>query len=118
MTGYVPKLMVPRSRAPTGQTAHWGKGDLLICCVLVTVPVIIYGIPSALGHPNLPGDDQLQNFPLRILVGRQVSTGTFPTLNPYSWGGAPLLGSWNAGALYPFTLLFALLPAAWAWVSP
>ena len=38
-----------------------------------------------------------------------------PVYNPYIWGGAPLLGGWNAGALYPFTFLFAALPGAGAW---
>jgi hypothetical protein len=100
-----------RRRASAGRP----RGDLLACCLLVAIPVLIYGIPPTLGHPNLPGDDLLQNFPLRVLVGRQLSQGTFPTFDPYIWGGAPLLGGWNAGALYPFTVLFAFLPPSGAW---
>ena len=106
--------MGPRRRAPA-DAPRWGRDDVLVCGVLVAIPILIYGIPSVLGHPNLPGDDQIQNFPLRVLVGGQLSSGTFPTFNPYIWGGAPLLGGWNAGALYPFTMLFAFLPAAGAW---
>jgi hypothetical protein len=102
-------------KAPADGKSGWCVGDILACGVLAGLPILIYAIPSALGHPNLPGDDLIQNFPLRVLVGRQLGHGTFPTFNPYVWGGAPLLGGWNAGALYPFTMLFAFVPAAGAW---
>lgn len=107
--------MDPRRRATDDGRSRWDKNDLLICGVLVAIPLLIYGIPSALGHPNLPGDDRTQNFPLRVLAGIQLGHGNLPTFNPYIWGGAALLGGWNAGALYPFTFLFAFLPAAGAW---
>jgi len=84
--------------------------------VLTAVPVLVYALPAALGHSNLPGDDSLQNFPLRVLAGRQLAHGVLPTFDPYIWSGAPLLGGWNAGALSPFTMLFAFLPAGLAWV--
>jgi hypothetical protein len=82
---------------------------------LIAVPAIIFGVPSLLGHPVLPGDDLTQNFPLRVLVGRQIQAGHLPLYNPYIWSGAPLLASWNAGAAYPLTFLFAVLPGAGAW---
>ncbi len=83
--------------------------------LLIGLPLLIYGLPAVLGHMNLPGDDLLQNFPLRVLVGRQLRSGTFPSFDPYIWSGAPLLAGWNAGAMYPFTMLFAVLPGAAAW---
>ncbi len=83
--------------------------------VLGLVPLAWYGTPALAGHPLLPGDDLLQNFPLRVLVGQQLRHGHLPVYDPYIWSGAPLLGGWNAGALYPFTFLFAVLPAALAW---
>ncbi len=107
--------MAPRPKAPPHRALRLGRGDALASAALVVLPILIYGIPAALGHPNLPGDDLIQNFPLRVLVGQQLSHGTLPTFDPYIWGGAPLLGGWNAGALYPFTMLFAFLPAAGAW---
>ena len=63
----------------------------------------------------LPGDDLTQNFPLRVLAGQQIRGGQLPLYDPYIWSGAPLLAGWNAGAAYPLTLLFAVLPPVAAW---
>jgi hypothetical protein len=90
-------------------------GDVVAVVCLVALPAIVFGVPSLLGHPVLPGDDLTQNFPLRVLVGREIRGGQLPLYDPYIWSGAPLLASWNAGAAYPLTLLFAVLPAAGAW---
>ncbi len=89
--------------------------DLFGIVVLVVIPLLLFGIPAVTGHLQLTGDNLAQNFPLRVLVGRQLRGGHLPVLNPYIWGGAPLLGGWNAGALYPTTALFAVLPATGAW---
>jgi len=45
---------------------------------LIALPAIIFGVPSLLGHPVLPGDDLTQNFPLRVLVGRELRGGQLP----------------------------------------
>ena len=65
----------------------------------------------------LPGDDLTQNFPLRVLAGREIRGGHLPLYDPYIWSGAPLLAGWNAGAAYPLTFLFAVLPATAAWTA-
>jgi hypothetical protein len=91
------------------------RGDLLAIAILIALPVIIFGIPAVLGHAVLPGDDLTQNFPLRVLAGRQIRGGQLPLFDPYIWGGAPLLASWNAAAAYPLTFLFAVLPGTAAW---
>lgn len=83
--------------------------------VLLLLPMLAFGVPALLGHPVLPGDDLTQNFPLRVLAGQQIRTGHLPLLDPYIWSGAPLLAGWNAGAAYPLTWLFAVLPATAAW---
>ncbi len=83
--------------------------------LLVLLPAAIFAIPAFTGHPTLPGDDLTQNFPLRVLAGGQIRSGHLPVFNPYIWGGAPLLGGWNAGAAYPLTLFFAVLPGVGAW---
>jgi hypothetical protein len=83
--------------------------------VLVGLPVIVFGVPALLGHAVLPGDDLTQNFPLRVLVGQQIRAGHLPLYDPYIWSGAPLLSGWNAGAAYPPTLLFAIMPGTAAW---
>ena len=90
-------------------------GDLLAMALLVVLPVLVFGLPALLGHTVVPGDDLTQNYPLRVLAGHQISAGHLPLFDPYIWGGAPLLAGWNAGAAYPLTLLFAVMPGAPAW---
>src|SRR5579872_4550640 len=92
-----------------------GRGDVVAAVLLIALPAVIFGVPALLGHAVLPGDDLTQNFPLRVLAGQQIRGGQLPLYNPYIWSGAPLLGSWNAGAAYPLTLLFAVFPATAAW---
>jgi hypothetical protein len=83
--------------------------------VLAGLPVVVFVLPALLGLPVLPGDDHTQNFPLRVLAGAQLRHGHLPLFDPYIWSGAPLLGGWNAGAAYPLTFLFAVLPGVAAW---
>ena len=89
--------------------------DLAAIAVLVILPVLVFGLPAILGHAVVPGDDLTQNYPLRVLAGRQLAAGHLPALDPYIWSGSPLLGDWNAGAAYPLTALFAVLPGVAAW---
>jgi hypothetical protein len=91
------------------------RADAVAVISLVAIAVVMFGVPALLGHPQAPGDDAIQNFPLRVLAGRQLAHGHLPVFDPYIWGGAPLLAGWNAGALYPFTFLFALLSPNGAW---
>jgi hypothetical protein len=91
------------------------RADAAAAALLVALPVLVFGVPAMLGHPVLPGDDLTQNFPLRVLAGRELRAGHLPLYNPYLWGGAPLLAGWNAGAAYPLTFAFAVLPPAAAW---
>lgn len=97
-------------------TARSQRPELAAVTLLVLAPLLFFGIPGLMGHPVLFGDNQYQNLPMRILAGDQIRQGNFPLLNPYIWSGSPLLGGWNAGAMYPFTFLFAVLPATAAWV--
>src|SRR5579863_3958499 len=91
------------------------RGDVVAVALLVALPAVIFGVPALLGHAVLPGDDLTQNLPLRILAGRELRAGHLPLYDPYIWSGAPLLAGWNAGAAYPLTWLFAILPATAAW---
>ena len=90
-------------------------GEATAVLLLLVLPVLVYGVPALLGHPVLPGDDLTQNFPLRVLAGQEIRSGHLPLYDPYIWSGAPLLAGWNAGAAYPLTLLFAVLPPVAAW---
>jgi hypothetical protein len=103
------------SPAPGTRVPRLSPGDVAAVAVLAALPVLVFGVPALLGHPVLPGDDLTQNFPLRVLAGNEIRAGHLPLYNPYIWSGAPLLGGWNAGAAYPLTLLFAIIPATAAW---
>jgi hypothetical protein len=98
----------------TPPARRW-PGEATAVLVLLLLPVLVYGVPALLGHPVLPGDDLTQNFPLRVLAGQQIRSGQLPLYDPYIWSGAPLLAGWNAGAAYPLTLLFAVVPPVAAW---
>jgi hypothetical protein len=97
------------------RTVRRWPADATAVALLIALPVLVYGVPALLGHPVLPGDDLTQNFPLRVLAGHEIRSGHLPLYNPYIWSGAPLLAGWNAGAAYPFTFLFAVLPPVAAW---
>jgi hypothetical protein len=79
------------------------------------LPAACFAVLTAAGHPPFVADDVLQNYPLRVLVGQLLRHGSAPLWNPYIWAGSPLLAGSNAGAAYPGTLLFAVLPGPWAW---
>jgi hypothetical protein len=96
-------------------TGRLRRADVVGVVLLVALPAVVFGIPALLGHTILPGDDLGQNFPLRVLAGREIRDGHLPLYDPYIWSGAPLLAGWNAGAAYPFTWLFAILPGIAAW---
>ena len=110
------RLVLDRVAADArGTPKSWRRGDVVAVVLLVTLPAVIFGLPALLGHAVLPGDDLTQNFPLRVLAGREIRDGHLPLFDPYIWSGAPLLAGWNAAAAYPLTWLFAVLPGAGAW---
>ncbi len=92
-----------------------GKGDLIAVGVLAGLAIVVFGVPAMVGHPVLPGDDMTQNYPLRVIAGQEIRAGHLPLYDQYIWSGAPLLGNWNAGAAYPLTWVFAMLPGIAAW---
>jgi hypothetical protein len=78
--------------------------------------VVLFVGPALFGHPAIQADNLIQNFPLRVLSGRQIASGHLPLLDPYANSGSPLLGGLNAGSLYPLTVIFAFIPAIAAWL--
>ncbi|HEY5112138.1 MAG TPA: hypothetical protein VII67_07405 [Acidimicrobiales bacterium] len=83
---------------------------------LLLIPAALFIIPALLGRPAIDADNLIQNFPLRVLAGKQIASGHLPLLDPLTNAGTPLLGGMNAGALYPLTVIFAFVPAIAAWV--
>ncbi len=83
---------------------------------MAALPILVFGGFAVSGHVLMEADNLIQNFPLRALVGVDLRHGQLPLWNPYLAGGTALLGGFNAGAAYPGTWLFAVLPAQGAWV--
>ena len=92
------------------------RADRWALGTLVGVPLVLFILPALFGHPAIDADNLIQNFPLRVLAGRQLASGHLPLLNPLTNAGTPLLGGLNAGALYPLTLIFAFIPPITAWI--
>jgi hypothetical protein len=82
----------------------------------VFIPLVLFIVPALAGHPAIDADNLIQNFPLRVLAGKQIASGHLPLLDPLTNAGTPLLGGMNAGALYPLTVIFAFTPAIAAWI--
>jgi hypothetical protein len=83
---------------------------------MVVVPTLLFVLPALFGHPALSGDNLIQNFPLRVLSGRDLASGHLPLFNPLANSGTPLLGGLNAGSLYPLTWIFAVVPPIAGWL--
>ena len=92
------------------------RADRRAVFVLVVVPVVMFGLPTILGHPPITQDNLIQNFPLRSLSGAVMRSGHLPTWNRLIFGGSPLLGALNAGAFYPLTFAFVVLGDMLAWL--
>jgi hypothetical protein len=89
---------------------RFSPADRWAIAVLVVLPVLL-DVPWAIaGHPVLLNDNLTQNYPLRVLAGELIRHGQLPLWNPDIWSGTPLLAGWNAGAMFPGTWLFAVLP--------
>lgn len=100
-----------------GAARLWDIRGFRLGLVFVGVPALAFGIPAAAGVPWLVGDNLIQNYPLRALVGTDLAHGHLPLWAPQLWSGSPLLAGFNAGAAYPLSWLFAVLPNMLAWVT-
>lgn len=74
--------------------------------------------PSGVPFKNFLITDPIrQQIPWRKLVIDALKGGKLPLWNPYSFSGTPLLANIQAGTLYPFNILFFILPFAYAWTA-
>ena len=103
----------PRRAGRTG-VIRWIRTHPGMAFALI-LPFAVFGIPQLFGLTFLSGDNFIQNFPMRVLVGKDLIHGVLPLWNPYLFSGTPLLGGFNAGAAYPLTWLTAVLPIFTAW---
>jgi hypothetical protein len=93
-------------------------GPLWPYLVLIGIPSAAFILPDLIaGHLVLTGDNLQQNYPLHVLVGSMLRHGQLPYWNQYIFSGSPLLADFNAGAFYPLTGLFVILPDRAAWIA-
>src|ERR1700721_1284417 len=97
--------------------AHSAVSERRAGVFLLALPVGVFVVPALFGHPVVAGDNQIQNYPLRVLSGQMLRAGHLPMWDPWIWSGSPLLGGLNAGSLYPGTWIFAVLPGLVAWTA-
>lgn len=115
---------------------HWR--DLSACAVLLVAAIIVLRGPILHGEVFLPidlvahlppwrysyertavtntfpSDLVLEYFPRRLIATQMLREGHLPLWNPYVLGGMPLLADGYSALLYPFSVLFVLLPVGYA----
>jgi O-antigen/teichoic acid export membrane protein len=74
---------------------------------------------AARPHNELLSDLILENYAWKGFIRDALSAGRAPLWNPYLFAGAPFLAAGQHSALYPFSVLFYVLPlaAAYGWFS-
>ena len=86
--------------------------------MLIAIPTVVFVLPDLIGgHLLITGDNLQQNYPLHVLVGSMLRHGQLPFWNQYIFSGTPLMADFNAGAFYPLTGLFVILPDRAAWIA-
>ncbi len=70
-------------------------------------------------HNELLSDLVLENLVWKEFIRSSVSQGEIPLWNPYLFSGVPFLAAGQHSALYPFSLLFLVLPLgqAYGWFT-
>jgi hypothetical protein len=56
--------------------------DLAAFAALAALAAAVYALPAAAGFPLVPGDDLVQNLPLRVLASRDLAGGHLPVWDP------------------------------------
>ena len=56
--------------------AHHGEARPLGARLARRHPLVLFIIPALAGHPAIDADNLIQNFPLRVLAGRQLAPAT------------------------------------------
>ena len=84
-------------------------GLLLALLVVATFPGILLG-----GTTFIIRDFSLFSYPVAYFHRQCFWRGELPLWNPFSHCGLPFLAQWNTLALYPFSLVYLLLPLTWS----
>jgi len=116
--------------------------DLLVLAALLLLPLLIFW-PVTLGsktlipadnlfqwapwrpyaeafnaevpHNELLSDLLLENYAWKSFIVQALRGGQIPLWNPYVFAGVPFLAAGQHSAIYPFSLLFYILPIAKAY---
>ena len=73
----------------------------------------------AVPHNALVSDLVLQNYPWKQFLRQSLDAGEAPLWNPQQFSGIPFLAAGQHSALYPFSLIFHILPLwlAYGWFT-
>ncbi len=76
------------------------------------------GAPD-LPHNALVSDLILENYQWKWLIRHDLAQGEVPLWNPYQFAGLPFMASGQQSTLYPFSLIYYILPlsAAYGWFN-
>jgi O-antigen/teichoic acid export membrane protein len=66
-------------------------------------------------HNELLSDLVLENYVWKLFIVQSIKAGQIPLWNPYIFAGLPFLAAGQHSALYPFSVLFYVLPIARAY---
>ncbi len=97
-----------RTMLPVDNLFRWPPWSAAAAELGVTIP-----------HNELIGDLIIQNYAWKRFVLNSLSSGELPLWNPYLFAGAPFLANGQHSALYPFSILFLVLPLskAYGWFA-
>jgi len=89
--------------------------------VALPLPVVTYGAPWSFSYDRAPiigntliSDLVTRYYPHRLFYAHEIAAGRLPLWNPYLLSGTPYMAMGNTSVFYPLSLLFVLLPTAYA----
>lgn len=70
-------------------------------------------------HNALLSDLVLENYQWKTFIRKSIAQGEIPLWNPYQFSGIPFLAAGQQSALYPFSILYYVMPltAAYGWFT-
>src|SRR5258708_5085514 len=76
------------------------------------------GVP-AVPHNSLLSDLVLENLPWKQFIRDSIANRELPLWNPYIFAGVPFLADGQSSALYPFSIIYYVLPLdkAYGWFT-
>ena len=82
--------------------------------ILIATGLLLFYRPLILGETFFYRDLHLHFYPQKLRFVELIRSGEFPLWDSYLHGGQPFLADLNNMALYPFNLLYLVLPSLFA----